>query len=157
MLENYYANDELYDLSEKHFVLDARAAWVSDIKQLIQYLVKRKQVICERLPRCTMFLNRTLFHMQNWRKSFSNTNASLLNSSNGLTSSMHTSINGTNPFAINIDHKYPIITWKNFVEQMREVINPLASDEHLYELKQQLQLMGKKQIIPIPKYFGPTK
>lgn len=42
-----------------------------------------------------------------------------------------------------ITHRYPIITWKQFVEQIRENINPLASDEHLHELMQQLQLMGE--------------
>ena len=68
MLESYYINDDLFDLSEKHFVLDARAAWVADIKHLAQHLVKTKQTICERLPKTTMFLNRTLFHLQNWRK-----------------------------------------------------------------------------------------
>ena len=68
MLGEYYANDDVFDLNEPHFVLDARAAWVSDIKLLINRLVKLKQEVSERLPRCTMFLNRTLFHLQNFRK-----------------------------------------------------------------------------------------
>ena len=140
MLENYYVNDDMFDLSEKHFVLDARAAWVPDIKQLIQCLVKRKQAICERLPRCTMFLNRTLFHIQNWRKSFANVVS--VNASNPAAS--NTAAANVNGNSFGTAHKYPIVTWKHFVEQIREVINPLASDNHLCKLKQQLQLMGKK-------------
>ena len=140
MLENYYANDDLFDLSENHFVLDARAAWVSDIKQLTQYLIKRKQHICEKLPRCTMFLNRTLFHIQNWRKSLANTASTNLangTSVGGITSS------STQLFSFKIEPRYPVMSWKNFVEQIREEINPLASDDHLFELMHQLQLMGK--------------
>ena len=67
-LIEFYANDYIFDLSEQHFALDARAAWVTDIKLLTNRLIKIRQSLCERLPRCTMFLNRTLFHLQNFRK-----------------------------------------------------------------------------------------
>lgn len=133
MLEQHYHNDDLFDLSEKHFVLDARAAWEADIKVLIQSLVKHKQGISERLPRCTMFLNRTLFHLQNWRKSL------MLNESSPLTPTS----NMTFSFYGNSFGSYPVMGWRQFVEQIRESINPLASDDHLNELVQQLQLMGE--------------
>ena len=68
LLQTYYANDDLFDLSASHFVLDARAAWVTDINMLTDHLVQLKTSICERLPRCTMLMNRTLFHLHNWRK-----------------------------------------------------------------------------------------
>ena len=137
MIKNHYSNDDLFDLNEKHFVLDARAAWVTDIKNLINHLVKLKTSICERLPKCTMFLNRTLFHLQNWRKDLqsrhepqSNTNHSQVNTTNLST---HSTPNT----------KYPIISLKHFNDRIREFINPLASDEHLNELLQQLKLMGE--------------
>ena len=37
----------------------------------------------------------------------------------------------------------PIMTWSQFIESIRQEINPLASDEHMRELVQQLQLMGE--------------
>ena len=144
MLENYYSNDDLFDLTENHFVLDARAAWVSDIKQLIQSLITFKQFVCERLPKCTMFLNRTLFHIQNWRKSLNSSPFNTFNLSNGTSSSSLSPSSFSNQsFSFKTEPNYPVIRWKNFVEQIREEINPLASDDHLYELMQQLQLMGK--------------
>jgi death-associated protein kinase len=121
MLRRTYVNDDLFDLDEKHFVLDARAAWVTDIKVLIEHLIKLKQSICERLPRSTMFLNRALFHVQNWRKE----------------------LTIDQPGAPTTNNKYPVISLRNFNERIRECINPLASDEHLNELVQQLQLMGE--------------
>lgn len=148
MIENYYSNDDFFDFTEKSFVLDARAACVTDIKLLIQHLIKLKQSICERLPRCTMFLNRTLYHIQNWRKSaISNMSLSSsmnnLNSSNSLSASSY-SINSNNQTNLNKAYKHdPIITWKLFVDEIRRSINPLASDEHLKELIQQLNLMGE--------------
>ena len=39
--------------------------------------------------------------------------------------------------------KYPVISLKHFNARLRQFINPLASDEHLNELIQQLQLMGE--------------
>jgi death-associated protein kinase len=57
-----------FDLCSKHFILDARVAWVSEIKLLIQYFNQLKESICDRLPRCTMFLSRTLHNVQNLRK-----------------------------------------------------------------------------------------
>ena len=63
---NLYQHE--FDLCNKHFVLDARVAWVSEIKLLIQFFNQLKESICERLPRCTMFLSRTLHNVQNLRK-----------------------------------------------------------------------------------------
>lgn len=68
-LDTLYSNECLFDLSAEHYVLDARAAWMADIKQLIEHFIRLKQIILESLPKCTMFLNRTLFNIQNWRKS----------------------------------------------------------------------------------------
>lgn len=136
MLNTHYTNDDLFDLTEKHFVLDARAAWVTDIKLLIDHLIKQKKIICELLPKCTMLLNRTLFHLQNWRKDLQiRQDTTNTNSSNQETSplSAYSSPNT----------KYPIISLKHFNQRMREYINPLASDEHLNELIKQLQLMGE--------------
>jgi hypothetical protein len=81
-----------------------------------------------------MFLNRTLFHIQNWRKALSGSSSS---SNTSATSS------GSSVGSLALPLKYPVITWKSFVEQIRDEINPLASDDHLYELMQQLQLMGE--------------
>ena len=150
LLESYYSNDDLFDLTENHFVLDARAAWVSDIKQLIQNLIKQKQFICERLPRCTMFLNRTLFHIQNWRKSLT---SGSFNQSNTTTNNQSPSSFSSQNFSFKSEQTYPVIRWKSFVEQIREEINPLASDDHLYELMQQLQLMGNKLLSLFFKFF----
>ena len=144
MLESYYINDDLFDLSEKHFVLDARAAWVADIKHLAQHLIKTKQTICERLPKTTMFLNRTLFHLQNWRKSLGLNSNNANSQISSTPTPLSPSINPTEfSYSITDTNKYPVITWKQFIEQIRELINPLASDDHLYELMQQLQLMGE--------------
>ncbi len=147
MLENYYSNDDFFDFSEKHFVLDARAACVIDIKLLIQHLIKLKQNICELLPRCTMFLNRTLYHIQNWRKLATVSLSTSMNNLNGSLSASTLSINSnlassnlTVPRAYKHD---PVITWKVFVDEIRRSINPLASDEHLKELVDQLSLMGE--------------
>ena len=144
MLESYYINDDLFDLSEKHFVLDARAAWVADIKHLAQHLVKTKQTICERLPKTTMFLNRTLFHLQNWRKSLGSSSNNVHTQPASPPTPLSPAINPTEfSYSVADANKYPVITWKQFIEQIRELINPLASDDHLYELMQQLQLMGE--------------
>lgn len=78
MLQCYYENDELFRLafvtSQPHFVLDSRAAWTPEVKLLIEHLVQTKQALCQELPRCTMFLNRTLFHLQTWRKQLKQAN-----------------------------------------------------------------------------------
>lgn len=136
ILENFYSNDDLFDFSEKHFVLDARAACVTDTKLLIQHLIKLKQIICERLPKCTMFLNRTLFHLQNWRKK------TLTNLSNSLSTSTY-SLNSLTSTAMTTNKQDPIITSKLFMDEIRRSINPLASDDHLNELIDQLSLMGE--------------
>ncbi len=57
-----------FEICDKQFLLDARVAWVPEIKLLIQYFNQLKESICERLPRCTMFLSRTLHNVQNLRK-----------------------------------------------------------------------------------------
>lgn len=160
-LQSFYTNDSVFDLTQEHFVLDSRAAWVNDIKQLIEHLIRLKQSIVERLPKCTMFLNRTLISLQNWRKIMQANNSQApgptLNPMSPLSASMsQTSLNtvpftpGTpsNPmvtfkFSNQINFNYPIMRWKQFIEQIRDVINPLANDVHFYELVQQLQLMGE--------------
>jgi hypothetical protein len=38
---------------------------------------------------------------------------------------------------------FPVMSWSKFVDSIRQEINPLASDEHMRELVQQLQLMGE--------------
>jgi hypothetical protein len=40
-------------------------------------------------------------------------------------------------------HKSPVITWAHFVENTRQKINPLAANDHMREIIQQLQLMGE--------------
>lgn len=91
-LEGLYSNEPLFDLSSEHYVLDARAAWVADIKQLIEHLIRLKQAILDSLPRCTMFLNRTLFNIQNWRKILASSSASASSSgSSGLPVGLSTS------------------------------------------------------------------
>jgi len=138
MLQRTFINDDLFDISEKHFVLDARAAWVTDIKVLIEHLIRLKQSICERLPKSTMFLNRALFHLQNWRKEL--TGLARQDSTVELpTETSNASLSAHSAATV----KYPVISLKHFNERIRECINPLASDEHLNELIQQLQLMGE--------------
>ena len=38
---------------------------------------------------------------------------------------------------------YPVIPWKQFMNNVRDKVNPLAADDHLKEVIQQLQLMGE--------------
>lgn len=170
MLENYFLNDELFDLSLNHFVLDSRAAWVADIKSLINYLCNLKNDICKNLPRSTMFLNRTLYYLQLWRKNTSVSINSVTNqdslsrngSINASTTSSFISFNNSNTDNSNatqrnlslstlnlnsVNNILPLMSWKNFKEKVRELINPLASDEHLMELLLQLQLMGEVILI----------
>ena len=42
---------------------------------------------------------------------------------------------------------FPIMPWSRFVDCIRQEINPLASDDHMRELVQQLQLMGEVSIL----------
>jgi hypothetical protein len=178
-LDQLYENDAVFDLgNEAHFVLDSRAAWTPDMKHLIEYLIRLKQNICESLPRCTTFLNRSLKLIQNWRKqsnqpqqlnnSFSGSSFNLNNSTNNFNSTTSTSsTTPTSPISVpstpttnavffqkasasmqtlNYHHHhnhYPIINSKQFVDSIREHVNPLASDEHLNELLYQLKLMGE--------------
>ncbi len=171
MLENYYLNDDLFDLSLNHFVLDSRAAWVPEIKNLINYLCSLKDDICKNLPRSTMFLNRTLYYLQQWRKNTttsinSTTNQDSISKSESINASTSSiiSFNNSNADNLNATQRHlsiptlnlnsnilPLMTWKNFKEKVRELINPLASDEHLVELLLQLQLMG--EIILIENNF----
>ena len=39
--------------------------------------------------------------------------------------------------------KSPVVTWAHFVENSRLSINPLAANDHMREIIQQLQLMGE--------------
>ena len=38
---------------------------------------------------------------------------------------------------------FPVVTWTKFVNYLHLVVNPLAGEEHLKEVIQQLQLMGE--------------
>ena len=38
---------------------------------------------------------------------------------------------------------FPVVTWTQFVNYLHLVVNPLAGEEHLKEVIQQLQLMGE--------------
>ena len=38
---------------------------------------------------------------------------------------------------------FPMMPWSRFVELIRQEVNPLATDEHMKDLVQQLQLMGE--------------
>ena len=42
---------------------------------------------------------------------------------------------------------FPVMSWSRFLECVRQEINPLASDEHMRELIQQLQLMGEVRVV----------
>jgi death-associated protein kinase len=39
--------------------------------------------------------------------------------------------------------QFPVIPWNTFIEHVRVSINPLAADDHMKEVIQQLQLMGE--------------
>ena len=41
------------------------------------------------------------------------------------------------------NHIYPVLTWPLFAEAVRSKVNPLASDDHIKLLVEQLQLMGE--------------
>jgi hypothetical protein len=87
-LATLYAHETLFDLSAEHFVLDARAAWMADIKQLIEHLIRLKQAILDSLPKSTMFLNRTLVNIQNWRKLILQSQSGGGANNNGLSNSV---------------------------------------------------------------------
>ena len=38
---------------------------------------------------------------------------------------------------------FPVIAWNTFIDHVRVNINPLAADDHMKEVIQQLQLMGE--------------
>jgi death-associated protein kinase len=57
-----------FDLYNNHFVLDARAAWVTEIKNLVNALNYLKDLVCEYLPHSTMFLSRTLHNIEQLRR-----------------------------------------------------------------------------------------
>lgn len=38
---------------------------------------------------------------------------------------------------------FPVIPWNTFIEHIRINVNPLAADDHMKEVIQQLQLMGE--------------
>jgi hypothetical protein len=189
MLESYYRDDMVFDLREAHFVLDSRAAWTPNVKSLLDFLIQQKELLCEQLPKSTMLLNRTLNHIQLWRKQLQtalsshvatsssfilNSSSSKRSPSNSLSVSTNstpcstvpstptapftnnsivfqfgnqtapnTTPNATSNSSSTTFGNYPIISWKQFVDQIRESINPLASDEHLNELIGQLHAMGE--------------
>ena len=39
--------------------------------------------------------------------------------------------------------QFPVIPWNAFIEHVRVNVNPLAADDHMKEVIQQLQLMGE--------------
>ncbi len=39
--------------------------------------------------------------------------------------------------------QFPVVPWQHFMAHIREQVNPLAADDHLREVIQQLQLMGE--------------
>jgi hypothetical protein len=132
MIQSFYEKEEFFNLDEKHIALDARAAWGTDIKCLLTKLIKLKQSICNRLPRSTMFLNRTLYHIQNWRKIISI-----------CSNRAKATFDIPELYRFIENNKYPVITWCQFAQQIRNCVNPLASDNHLRDLVEQLQLMGE--------------
>ncbi|UJR37554.1 hypothetical protein I4U23_030255 [Adineta vaga] len=108
-IKSRYMND--FDIYEKSFLLDARAAWTQSIKNLITCFNSYKERICQKLKTTTVFLDRCTYHIQQqWRKTYCN---------------------------------FPVMSWSRFLDCVRQEINPLASDEHMRELIQQLQLMGE--------------
>ena len=137
-IDAYYSGDEFFDLSERHFVLDARSAWDSEIKLLNQKLVTLKQTIVDFLPKCTILLNRTLNRIQEWRKMITPEQIT-----------PPTTPIQNKSFSFVSTNSYPVITWKHFVENIREFINPLANDDHLNKIRYQLELMG--EIVSIKK------
>ena len=41
---------------------------------------------------------------------------------------------------------FPVIPWHHFIDHVRTNVNPLAADDHMKEVIQQLQLMGEVNI-----------
>ena len=39
--------------------------------------------------------------------------------------------------------QFPVIPWHHFIDHVRTNVNPLAADDHMKEVIQQLQLMGE--------------
>ena len=39
--------------------------------------------------------------------------------------------------------QFPVIPWHHFIDHVRCNVNPLAADDHMKEVIQQLQLMGE--------------
>jgi death-associated protein kinase len=111
-LKRRYEDD--FDIHEKIFLLDARAAWTPSIKNLINCFNVYKERICQKLRPTTVFLDRCTYQLQqHWRKAYVS---------------------------------MPILPWSRFVESIRQEVNPLATDEHMKDLVQQLQLMGEVSI-----------
>lgn len=44
-------------------------------------------------------------------------------------------------------HLFPIQSWRTFMQMIRAQVNPLAGEDHLRELLQQLLIMGEVNII----------
>lgn len=100
-----------FEIHDKIFLLDTRAAWTQSMKHLIGCFNQYKERICQKLRPTTIFLDRCTNHIQQqWRKTHAN---------------------------------FPIVSWPHFVEAIRQEVNPLARDEHMRELVQQLQIMGE--------------
>ena len=51
----------------------------------------------------------------------------------------------------------PVILWQDFMGHVRENLNPLAADDHMKEVIQQLQLMGEVLRFKKPSCFNDDK
>jgi hypothetical protein len=78
------------------------------------------------LARSTRFLDLVQCWLSDWRKSHSSARSSSSASSSA--------------------GQQPVLPWQHFVENVRDAVNPLAADEHLREVIQQLQLMGEVRL-----------
>ena len=43
--------------------------------------------------------------------------------------------------------QFPVIPWHHFIDHVRCNVNPLAADDHMKEVIQQLQLMGEVMLL----------
>jgi hypothetical protein len=48
---------------------------------------------------------------------------------------------------------FPAVAWHHFIDHIRSNVNPLAADDHMKEVIQQLQLMGEVS----SSYINPFK
>ncbi|RWS05653.1 Death-associated protein kinase 1-like protein [Dinothrombium tinctorium] len=108
IVKNKFQN--IFDIYDTVFVMDAHVVGSQAMKQLKQYASNYKSKIVEDLPIPTQFLHAVTSHLVTWRRSLSS---------------------------------FPVVSCHQFNEIIRDKINPLAGDEHIKELIQQLQVMGE--------------